>query len=443
VNRLLLGALLWWGCEAWQPTASAQYRPQPLPVGPLTIGAWLPAGLGQFRFGPADQQLLLDLGLNTLEWVQRDSAGPATAEEVVMAFCSGAGLRLPVYYEPRGYSPYDKLRNWATRTELDGEYAGQLQERVSALRRQWDQAPGFWGYLVGHEDYAPEFYPALRATVAALRQEDGHRPAIAVGRLDHFRRGEAFLDAFFPAAGPPNVFQHEHYVFREGVPDAGGRLDQALDQLAKSYELVARRLQGRNGRWQAIVQAHAEWREGAPYYRKPGEGELRVQAGMALARGAAGIVYFLYSSGVEELLDEEGRVRARWTYEGLVDAQGVPTASYAAARRLNALLQGAGQVLEPLHFHGFYSASRLADNPLVLRAEKDLEFGVFGDGEIPTHLLVVNRRPDQARRAALELRPGPVRDALEGAPLVAPDGHLELELEAGGFRLLELVEKTP
>ncbi len=443
MSWLLLPVFLLCACQVWKPTASIEYQPQALPMGPLTIGAWLPAGLDDFRFGPVDQQHLLDLGLNTLEWVQRASQDSATAEEVVMAFCNRAGLRLPVYYEPRGYSPYDKLRNWATRTEVDSAFAAAVRARVQRLHRQWGEAPGFWGYLVGHEDYDRAFYPALRATVAILQEEDGARPAIAVGRLDHFRGLDDFLDAFFPAAGASNIFQHEHYVFRADLPAAGKRVQKALDQLGGSYELVARRLQGRNGRWHAIIQAHGEWRDGVQYYRKPSAGELRVQAGMALARGATGIIYFLYSSGVEELLDEEGKVRGHWTYEGLVDAQGVPAEGFETARRLNALLRQAGQVLAPLHFHDFFSSSRLRDHPLVRKGEADLEFGLFGDGEHPTHLLVVNRRSDQARRVQLELRPGTVRDALQDTLLAGVAGQLSLELEAGGFRLLELKETTP
>ncbi|MBI2505807.1 MAG: hypothetical protein HYW07_21550 [Candidatus Latescibacteria bacterium] len=449
MSWLLLGGVLLGACQVWKPTASGEYQPQPQPMGPLTIGVWLPAGLDEFRFGPADQQHLLDLGLNTLEWVQRTGQDSATAEERVMEFCSRTGLRMPVYYEPRGYSPYDKLRNWATRTEVDSTFAAEVRRRVLGLRGQWGEAPGFWGYLVGHEDYQRAFYPALRATVEILQEEDGARPAIAVGRLDHFRAPEEFLDAFFPASGNPNIFQHEHYVFRADLSGSGEKVQEALDQLARSYEQVAWRLQGRNGRWQAIVQAHAEWRERELYYRKPSAGELRVQAGMALARGAAGIIYFLYSSGVEELLDARGQVRGRWAYEGLVDAQGIPTESFGAARQLSAQLRQAGQVLELLHFHGFFSSSRLRDNPLVRQGEADLDFGLFGDGEHPTHLLVVNRRPEQARRVALELRPGmelrfgTVADALQGTPLPSPEGRVELELEAGGFRLLELRETIP
>jgi hypothetical protein len=438
-----LPALLWWGCQVWKPTASTEYQPQALPVGPLTIGAWLPAGLAEFRFGPADQALLQGLGLNTLEWVQRAQRDSATAEELVMDFCNRAGLQLPVYYEPPGFTPYDKLRNWATRAEVDTAFAGQVRQRVGALRQHWTGSAGFWAYLVGHEDYDPRYYPALQAVLEVLRQEDNTRPAVAVGRLDHFRRPADFLAAFFPAAGPANIFQHEHYVFRAGVGAGGAPVQQALDQLARSYDLAAQKLQGRNGRWQAIIQAHGEWRDGEAYYRQPTAGELRVQAGMALARGASGIVYFLYSSGVEEILDEAGQVRARWTYQGLVDPQGQPGPAYAAVRQLNQELRPAGQALEALHFHGAYPSAQLRGQVLVRRADADLEFGVFGDGREATHVLVVNRRPDQARRLRLELRPGPVRDALADTLMGAGLGPLELEMAAGAFRLLDLRQDLP
>lgn len=434
---LLLAALLC-SCELWKPTASAQYHPSPLPVGPLAIGAWLPAGLDQLRFGPQDQRQLAELGLTAVEWVQRAGQDSSTAEELVMEFCNRAGLQLPVYYEPRGYSPYDKLHNWAARPKVGPQFAAAVQERVWGLRQQWEGEAGFWGYLIGHEDYDRALYPALGATVEALRQVDGQRPALVVGNLDHYPVVEEFLDAFFAEGGPPNIFQHEHYIFREQVPISGAGLQGRLDELAAGYGRVAQRLQGRHGRWHAIVQAHAETRDGALFYRKPTPGELRVQAGMALARGAAGIIYFLYSSGVEEVRDGQGAVRQRRIYEGLVDAQGQPTERYFAARQLNAALRRVSGALEGLHFHGSCSARRLEDNPLVLRADADLDFGLFGDGERATHLLVVNRRPAEERRVALEVRASGVLEAPGGQALELRQGQLELELEAGGFRLLEL-----
>ena len=104
------------GCQFANPADSKDYEPSRLPLGELTVGVWLPAGLDEFRFGPEDQQRLAQLGANQIEWLQRSKEGDLTAEEIAMEFCNRSGLHMPVYYEAPGFSPYDKLRNWATRT---------------------------------------------------------------------------------------------------------------------------------------------------------------------------------------------------------------------------------------------------------------------------------------------------------------------------------------
>ncbi|MFH1571458.1 MAG: hypothetical protein ABIL09_25935, partial [Gemmatimonadota bacterium] len=416
------------------PAASSEYAPARLPVGPLEISAWLPAGLGQeVRL---DETALGSLGLTHLEWLQRAERDGASAEELAMRFCSGAGLKMPVYYEPPGYSPYDKLRNWATREQLGVGYDDSLRARVAELVGQWSGEPGLAGYLVGHEDYRWQAYPALARTVARLREQDALRPAYTVGHIDAFPRQEQFLEAFFPDGGPANVLQHEHYVFRAGVPDSGAALQRRLEELAQGYGRAARAVQGRNGRWQAIVQAHAETRGTERWYRQPGAAELRVQVGLALARGAAGVVYFLYSSGTEEVRDARGEVREVRRYQGLVEEMGEPTALYAAARQLNADLARLSAPLEPLHFHGGYRGDRLPAGAPLSAADRELDVGLFGDGDTVTHVLVVNLRTWEARRARLRLPDRLGRDAVTGERLGR--GEVEVDLEAGGFRLLEL-----
>ena len=44
-------------CGALNPTGSMQYEASRLPIGPLTIGTWLPAGMNEFRFTESDQEL--------------------------------------------------------------------------------------------------------------------------------------------------------------------------------------------------------------------------------------------------------------------------------------------------------------------------------------------------------------------------------------------------
>ena len=289
------------GCGASSAPEALDHEPSRVPIGPLTLGVWLPAGLDEFRFGADDQARLEALGVNYLEWLQPAVVDEWTAEQWAMDFCDRTGHRMPVYYPPPGFTAYDKLHNWATKTGIEPDFALQVRERVLGLRQQWDRARGFHGYLVGHEDYSSDFYEALRRTVRVLSEEDGERPALTVGRLDAYDSPAAFMDAFFDESGKPNIFQHEHYVFTGDLPTRGKRLQKRLDDLVRGYQRVANELQGRLGRWHAIVQVHSEEREGVGSsqrkYRKPTPAEIRVQSGLALTRGAAGIIYFIYSSG--------------------------------------------------------------------------------------------------------------------------------------------------
>ncbi len=430
-------------CDLINPANSQDYNPSRLPVGELTLSTWLPAGLPEFRLNQQDESNLASLGLTEIEWLQRAGIGDSTAEELAMGFCDRAGLRMPVYYEPPGYSPYDKLHNWATKPEVGLDFEEDVRARVLGLKTRWTGSAGFGGYLIGHEDYSNRFYEALRRTVSILHSEDPLRPAVTVGHIDHYPQVDRFLDAFFDEEGVPNIFQHEHYVFRAGTPTSGRGLQRNLDALVAGYGRVARHLQDRLGRWHAIVQVQSETRDGngeqGLYYRKPTGAEIGVQAGMALARGASGIVYFLYSSGNEEVRDGDGNLLQLRVYEGIVDTDGMPTPTYEAVQRVNAQLRSLSPVLAPLHFHGGYASSRgLPDDSPVVSADDDLELGFFGNREIETHVLVVNRRPEEAREVRLVTPVESARDALSGEALALDRGTLTLSLEAGGMQLIEL-----
>ena len=424
---LLAGA----GCEPPPQRPSV-----PTPIDALVVGAWLPAGLDTYRFSAADRQQLVELGLNQLEWLQRAEVGGKTTEEWAMDFCNVRGLQMPVFYEPPGYTPYDKLQHWATRSSVGAGFADSLALRVQALVAQWEGATGLQGYLVGHEDYQQEYYDALAEVVSALGRTDSLRPALTVGRLDHYEDSRAFADAFFRRRGPPNIFQHEHYVFRNNAPRTGTGLQRRLSALLAGYDQVAAHLREHWGRWHAIVQVHGETRGGKPYYRKPSPAEISVQVGLALTRGASGIVYFLYSSGREKVRNARGElVQVRW-YEGLVDRDGGPTASYAAVQKINEQVHALSPVLAGLYFRGATGANPLAKNQLIAAADADLEFGFFGDLQQQTHVLIVNRRTWERRRVVLGLKKDGARDATTSAALAVKGRTLTVELAAGGFRLL-------
>ncbi len=433
--------LLLSGCDLSNSVAQRPHGASRVPMGTLVTSAWLPAGIDEFRFSPADQQLLAEFGLTHIQWLQRAEQDGRTAEALAMAFASRHGMGLPVYYEAPGYSPYDKLRNWATKASVSDTFDAAVSARAQALTARWAPEPGFAGYLIGHEDYRANTYEALGRTVAALRAADPQRPAYAVGAIGSYQKTVRFLDAFFVEGGEPNVFQHEHYVFEADVVQGSSEARRRLDHLVDGYDRVARHLRDRNGRWHAIVQAHAESRDGVGFYRQPAAAEISVQVGLALSRGAAGIVYFLYSSGTERVLNGDGDVVQVRQYTGLVDDAGSPTPAWTATRELNQRLRRLGEELADRAFRGGYVARRApADEPLA-SADEDLDLAFFGDEDRTSHVLVVNRRMDPARMAVLEARPGArLVDVESKVSLVIDDGgQVLLSLAAGGFRLLEVV----
>ena len=438
-HRFLLAALaflLLSGCDLSTSMAQRPHGPSRVPMGPLVTSTWLPAGIDEFRFSAADQQTLADLGLTHIQWLQRAEQDGQSAEALAMAFASRQGMGLPVYFEPPGYSAYDKLRNWATMASVSDTFDVAVHARAQALAARWASEPGFAGYLIGHEDYRASTYEALGRTVAALRAVDPQRPAFTVGAIGSYPKIGRFLDVFFDDGGEPNIFQHEHYVFEADVIAA--RVLSRLDHLVEGYDRVARHLRDRHGRWHAIVQVHAESRDGTLFYRQPTAAEIWVQVGLALSRGAAGIVYFLYSSGTERVLNGEGELVQVREYVGLVDADGEPTAAWTASRELNRRLRVFSTALADRTFRGGYEARRApADEPLASH-EKDLDLAFFGDAGTTSHVLVVNRRTDAARTVVLEAGDG-IRfaDVENGEAIVG--SVVRVALEAGGFRLVEVV----
>jgi hypothetical protein len=433
--------LLFSGCDLSNSVAQRPHGPSRVPIGEIVTSAWLPAGIEEFRFTPQDQQLLADIGLTQVQWLQRAEQDGQSAEALLMDFASAQGMGLPVYFEPPGYSPYDKLRNWATMVSVNDTFDTAIQARIAALTEHWAPAPAFAGYLIGHEDYRAASYDALARTVAILRGIDAQRPVYVVGAIGSYPQVDRFLDALFIEGGPANLFQHEHYVFEADVAVGSDEVLRRLSHLVRGYDRVARHLRDRYGRWHAILQAHAESRDGTPFYRQPTAAEIGVQAGLALSRGASGIVYFLYSSGLEHVRNGTGEVVQIRDYVGLVDNDGVPTAAWSAAQDLNQRLRGFGEALADRFFRGGYEARHAPADEPVASTEADLDLAFYGDSSESggtSHVLIVNRRTDGNREVRLEVADGiDLVDTQTGRALATDTGAVALV--AGGFRLFEVI----
>ena len=481
--RLLLYAIGLLGCTE-RAMAPEKHEISAVVVGPLTIGAWLPFGVGRSDLALMTPELERDLGLNQIEFSPRERVATGAVndwlvdvgrdelslEELTAAFIQrkGLGLQMPLFYEPQGYTDHDKLSNWATcnfpdafvpHCERDPAFADTVRSIVRALRTQYKELNGdldaIQGYLLLNEidnpEYTPDFYPAMTAAIHAIRTEDVARPVLAVAAVDDFARkgGSAggFMDAFFQGYDPPNIFQHEHYVFLSDVAIEGSQIGRRkvagqLDLLLAGYDRVCRLVLSRAGRWHAIVQVHGEVRDGRVHYRQPEPAEIRVQVGLALSRGASGIVYFVYGSGDEIFSD--GTV---WSYSGLVDRQGLKSRRYRAVKAVNQYLHSIAGELADLRFHRAISQpNNMPENSLLRSADGNaLEYGFFGDGLRETHLLVVNRRTDRVQTVELSVLKEPVIDVSTGERIPVVDvferkfraeRKLEIELHPGDFRLL-------
>ena len=141
----------------------------------------------------------------------------------------------------------------------------------------------------------------------------------------------------------------------------------------------------------SAVVVHAETRDDVPFYRAPTAAEISVQAGLALSRGATGVVYFLYSSGIEEVRNADGQIVQVRQYSGLVDRDGAPNDRSAAVVALNERLRQMSPALSTRSFRGGYEARRSPADEPVAAQETDLDLAFFGD-DTTTHVLVVNRR---------------------------------------------------
>jgi hypothetical protein len=119
-------------------------------------------------------------------------------------------------------------------------------------------------------------------------------------------------------------------------------------------------------------------------------------------------------------------------YEGLVGRDGMPTKSYGAVQALNRQLQALSPVLAQLYFYG----AGALENELLFGTDEDLAFGLFGNRERQTHVLVVNRRTWQKRTVAFAVKGQAVVDVATGEILPMVNDQVQVALAAGGFRLL-------
>ncbi len=234
--------------------------------------------------------------------------------------------------------------------------AHRLEQQAIALSNKWggtDYVDGFFGYFIGHEQYPKDrsgawlggiydsaTYDNLGLVIDEIRRHDTERAIVAVGSVNDIAawtpgEQEAFRKVFFRSArdpGPANILMNEQYIFNCAT-DTEDEVQEFLDHLTAQQGSLTRtrdmvnaargEIPPRKAEWYHIINVNNEYRCGQfivnknteekewepnacwngregithrPHRRQPTQAELSVQAYMALARGATGIVYYSHTT---------------------------------------------------------------------------------------------------------------------------------------------------
>ncbi len=371
-------------------------------------------------------------------------AGPAMSDAVARQMAEG-GFNL-VWC---GEKDLDLVARHGLRAQLqDGLLAPASldnpaqREKLDALIDRVRSHPALYAYFIVDEPSAGAF-PALGKLVAHLRQRDpahmayinlfptyannqqlGTKGDTVTAYREHLRQYIEIVK--------PSLVSYDHYQFTTNGDSPNYFLNLAMIRQTAQQAGVP---------FLNIVQA-CTW---TPSMRVPGPNEVRYLIYTTLAYGAQGISYYVYCAK-----DHRG---------GIALADGTPTPTYHALKSLNREFAAVAKELQPLRSLGVYHAgmSPPGSEPLAADAAFRLEpplaplayrppervrgilLGTFGEGNRPSHVVVVNL-DYQAEATAPLVGPGnlEVFDAAAGTWAAAGGAKIELRLAPGGGKLVRL-----
>jgi len=199
---------------------------------------------------------------------------------------------------------------WWLRTSSLSD-SGNAITLIRHIRDQYRTHVSFHSYELDDEASLdqPSRWPLIEFVARKIHELDPQRRSVA-------STGPVPAQQFFDKTPSLDIFQFDQYPFLAMHPSTYSGQQTALDQhLIGSYNMLMDRLRGKRTEWQAIIQSQGDVRPpGQMNLRRPNFYELRIQAYLALSRGARGICFYAYSSARPHLGSEE-----RWGTEGLVD----------------------------------------------------------------------------------------------------------------------------
>jgi hypothetical protein len=219
------------------------------------------------------------------------------------------------------------------------------------------------------------------------------------------------LDALLNSVPSLDIFMHCTYPLTSYTPTSGPVFQDSVQFFANQFSEAATAIRAHQSGTPlyAIIQTHSGLLPppNNRTYRAPSREEILCQINLALAYGAKGIVYYLYS---------RANYGGPYFEQGLLDNARNPTTQYSSVQTINTNYQGTGQSLVnigsnflPLSWQAAFSIHQNTNEPISstyklydvtskipggatdTEAETYVEVGVLQSGST-NHYMVVNRR---------------------------------------------------
>ena len=325
----------------------------------------------------SDGRLLRERTVRKLEFHEVDAYQDFLLRYLVPA--AGARVRYQIEWSGAGNLWVDRIRahdNHGYRL-FAGDFDRGIENDLAAYDGAQVDPP--WRFYVDDEPRWTEKDESVAYVNEFIKARTGKS---GVAAFNQTRRD--FMQHFVDTVAP-SEFLVDFYPFRLDVPtlDQAGYeagLQSALDSCVTWYG-TAREVAREAGLplW-AVVQAH-DWPRGL---RDPTPEEIRVQVHLALAHGATGIFYFMYSSHLNDNQVAD--------IQGLVDGNYGITPKWTEVQSLNATLQDLDDTLLRLTSDAVFAGDAPVSFVQRLSDPVDFHLGTFTHADGSPYLMVVNRR---------------------------------------------------
>ncbi|MBU2586133.1 MAG: hypothetical protein KKH32_12505, partial [Bacteroidetes bacterium] len=188
------------------------------------------------------------------------------------------------------------------------EWTAEANIRIQNMVQAFGSRNGLYSYTLAHEcpvvnwwpwstgcndsNYTKSLWPRLQYAAQKLKEVDpnrNHKSVAISGLMPNV--------GFFDNVPSLDVLQNNVYVFKSTT--SKNYLDQQyqLNDLLNHYNGTINQLRLKETEWQAIIQSQRDYRIMDTFQlRRPTFEEIRVQAYLAISRGARGIISFVYGS---------------------------------------------------------------------------------------------------------------------------------------------------